>query len=137
MGVAGIHTQLLYRRHPPAETLEMRVALLGLLVLVAAPLSAQRIQFDPDWCWTCKDSRQHFAAGAGIDLAAHIILPRSHAWQRILLVTAAATAYELGQEDASHSEGKVGPGYGFGPKDLIVGVSGAICSEIVWAALRR
>jgi hypothetical protein len=114
----------------------MRVALLGLLVLVAAPLSAQRIQFDPDWCWTCKDSPEHFAAGAGLDLAAHIILPKSHAWQRILVVTAAATAYELGQEEGARAGGEVGPGYGFGTKDLIVGFSGAICSEIVWAVLR-
>jgi hypothetical protein len=114
----------------------MRVALLGLLMMVAAPLSAQRIQFDPDWCWTCKDSQQHFAAGASLDLAAHIILPKSHAWHRVLLITAAAAAYELGQEEGARAGGKVGTGYGFGSKDLIVGVSGAICSEIVWALLR-
>jgi hypothetical protein len=115
----------------------MPVALLGLLFLVAAPLSAQRIQFDPDWCWTCKDSQQHFAAGAGLDLAAHALLPRTHAWQRVLLVTAAAAAYELGQEEGAQEGGKVGAGYGFGTKDLLVGVSGAICSEIVWAVFRR
>ncbi len=115
----------------------MPVALLALLLLVAAPLSAQRIQFDPDWCWTCKDSQQHFAAGASLDLAAHVLLPRSHAWQRVLLITAAAAAYELGQEEGARGGGKVGPGYGFGSKDLIIGVSGAICSEIVWAMLRK
>lgn len=113
----------------------MPVALLALLLLVATPLSAQRIQFDPDWCWTCKDSQQHFAAGASLDLAAHVLLPKSHAWQRVLLVTAGAAAYELGQE--SRSGGKVGAGYGFGSKDLIAGVGGAICSEIVWAMLRK
>jgi len=115
----------------------MPVALLALLLLVAAPLSAQRIQFDPDWCWTCKDSQQHFAAGASLDLAAHVFLPRSHAWQRVLLITVAAAAYELGQEEGARAGSKVGPGYGFGSKDLIVGVSGAICSEIVWAMLRK
>ena len=115
----------------------MRVVLLGLLMLIAAPLSAQRLEVDPDWCWTCRDSQGHFAAGAGIDVAAHIILPRSRAWQRILIMTTAATAYELGQEEGDRQGGRVGPGYGFGPKDLIVGVSGAICAEIVWAMLRR
>jgi hypothetical protein len=114
----------------------MRLALLGLLMLVAAPLSAQRIRVDPDWCWTCKDSQEHFAAGAGLDLAVHIVLPKSQAWQRILLITIAATAFELGQEEAARDGGKVGPGYGFGTKDLIVGVSGAVFTEIVWASLR-
>jgi hypothetical protein len=62
----------------------MRIALLGLLMLIAAPLSAQR----------------------------------------------------LGQEEGARQNGKWGPGYGFGPKDLILGVSGAVCTEIVWAVLR-
>lgn len=115
----------------------MRVALLGLLIVVAAPLSAQRIPIDPDWCWTCKDSRQHFVAGASINVAAHIALPKLRAWHRILIVTAAATVYELGQGDRARQDGQVAPGYGFGPKDLILGVSGAISAEIVWAVLRR
>ncbi|HKA60257.1 MAG TPA: hypothetical protein VKD28_16695 [Gemmatimonadales bacterium] len=114
----------------------MRLALLGLLTIVAAPLSAQRFQIDPDWCWWCKDSQQHFAAGASLDLAANILLPKSHAWQRVLIITVAATAFELGQEEDARDGGQVGPGYGFGTKDLIVGVSGAIFAEIVWASLR-
>lgn len=115
----------------------MRIPLLGLLMLFAAPLSAQRIYVDPDWCWSCRDSQEHFAIGAGIDVAAKIILPRSRAWQRLLIITVAATAYELGQEEGARENRKWGPGYGFGPKDLILGVSGAICTEIIWAVLRK
>lgn len=114
----------------------MRIALLGLLMLIAAPLSAQRLQIDPDWCWSCRDSQEHFGAGAAIDFAAHVVLRRSHAWQRVLIVTVTAAAYELGQEEGDYRNGKSGPGYGFGPKDLILGVSGAVCTEIVWALLR-
>lgn len=114
----------------------MRVALLGLLMVIAAPLSAQRLQIDPDWCWSCRDSQQHFAIGAGIDVAARLVLPKSRAWQRLLIITVAATAYELGQEEGAWQSGKSGPGYGFGPKDLILGVSGALSTEIVWALLR-
>lgn len=84
---------------------------------------------DPDWCLTCKDSREHFAAGVGIQVSTILVLPRTRAWQRLAVTTAIAAAYELGQLDTPQA----GPGFGFGPKDLLLSVVGALAVE----ALRK
>lgn len=107
--------------------------LIGALFL-ASPAAAQ--QWDPDRCLTCKDSWQHAAAGAGIDVAAQILLPRSRTWQRLAIVGTIAIAYELGQESTSRSAGVHGPGYGLGPKDLLMGLAGAAAVEFVWNEIR-
>ncbi len=110
----------------------MRFALVALLICLPGAMQAQHI--DPDWCWTCADSRQHFVAGAGIDVAAHIILPQTHAWQRVLVTCTIGAAYEFGQENRSDGSG---PGYGFGPKDLALDCAGAATAELVWGLFRH
>jgi hypothetical protein len=104
----------------------------GLLCAATSAGTAQQI--DPDWCLTCRDSREHFAAGAGIDVAARIVLPRTRVWQRVLVVTAIGAAYEAGQADAPGPRGR---GYGFGPKDLLLDVAGALVTEGLIALGRR
>jgi len=109
----------------------MRVLwLLVCLSIGAGSASAQRL--DPDWCWTCRDSFQHFAAGAGIDVASRVAA--MHAWQRVAIASAIGAAYELGQADNAE---RTGPGYGFGPKDLILDVAGAVVAEVAWSVARK
>lgn len=43
----------------------MKYLLLALLLFIPIKGSAQWL--DPDKCWTCKDSQQHFMAGAVLD----------------------------------------------------------------------
>ena len=94
------------------------------------------LRWDPDTCLTCRDSRQHFAAGAGIDVATRLILPRTNAVQRLLIVGTIALAYELGQESASRAADVRGTGYGLGLKDLALGIAGASASELAWSGGR-
>ena len=114
----------------------MRTFLLVLLLCAGAvPVAAQ--QMDPDSCWTCRDSREHFAAGAGIAVATRIVLPKTSVVQRLLVVGTVALAYELGQESASRSAGVSGRGYGLGLKDWALGVAGAAVVELVIVGGRR
>lgn len=115
--------------------------LLLLLLLVApATLSGQRFAFDPDHCFTCRDSEEHLALGAATALV--MSGPwiaegwRKHAWQRVAMTTVLATAYELmGAFPAPDKRGK--NGYGFGGKDLALGVAGAVAFEGLRAVVRR
>ena len=107
------------------------VPVLGTLVfLLGAPLAAQRI--DPDWCLTCRDSQEHFVAGAGVGIGARLILPKAKPWQRILVTATIGLAYELGQEGVARNERLAGRGYGVGPKDLLLDLAGAVLVELVW-----
>ena len=106
----------------------MRFVLVAILGCLPAAMPAQHL--DPDWCWTCVDSRQHFAAGVGIDVAAHILLPQTHVWQRMLVTCAIGAAYEAGQAESGRNAS--GPGYGFGPKDLVLDCAGAATAELAW-----
>jgi hypothetical protein len=111
------------------------VLILGTLVLLlGTPLSAQRI--DPDWCLTCRDSQEHFVAGAAVGVGARLILPQAKPWQRILVTATIGLAYELGQEGVARNERLQGRGYGIGPKDLLLDVAGAVLVELVWKRVR-
>lgn len=99
--------------------------LLGMLC--AAPLHAQHI--DPDWCLTCRDSQEHFAAGAGIQAATLLVFPRAGLWRRLAITASIGAAYELGQVESAER----GRGYGFGLKDLLCDLAGALVVE----ALRK
>ena len=106
-------------------------SLIVLLALASASPSLMAQRLDPDTCLTCVDSRQHFAAGAGIDLASRLVAKR--AWQRVAIVVAVGAAYEAGQMSAAADAGLKGPGYGFGLKDLALDAAGAVVAEgIVW-----
>lgn len=110
----------------------MKLALVFLLC--AAPLSAQRLRMDPDWRLWATDSRQHFAAGAGLGIAAHVVLPKARTWQRLAVAGAIQAAWELGQADATERHG---PGYGYSPKDWLLGMLGACVTEGVWSLARK
>lgn len=103
----------------------MRLALA--LLLWASPLAGQRI--DPDWNLTARDSREHFLAGAGLGIAANVVLPNARTWQRLAVVATIQAAWELGQADGTERQG---PGYGASPKDWLVGMLGASLVELVW-----
>lgn len=107
--------------------LKRTIRLASVLIVLAIPLQAQRL--DPDWCLSCRDSRLHFAAGAGIQTASIVILPKSKTYVRLLVNTTIQVAYELGQESSSRNGNLNGPGYGFGFKDLLCGFSGALLTE--------
>ena len=107
-------------------------------MLCAMPLSAQRLRLDPDTCWTCRDSREHFASGAALDVAAHLVLPRTKAWQRVVVVFALGAAYEAGQADIVRYTPYSGTrGFGFGLKDLALDVAGALVAEALWTSVKR
>lgn len=92
------------------------------IVCLCVPERAVAQRLDPDWCWGCRDSWEHVAAGAGVGVAANWVLPRARPWQRVVVVAAVGAAYEFGQESA---------GGVFGPKDLICDVAGAVVVEVV------
>lgn len=104
-------------------------AVVLLLGLLAAPLAAQQI--DPDWCLTCRDSRDHFLAGGGVALGARLVLPKARPWQRVAVVATVALAYELGQEGVAKPNGLRGPGYGISPKDWLLTVAGGVLVELL------
>jgi len=109
---------------------------IGLLFFVPAKSEAQVL--DPDYCWTCLDSRQHFAAGVVLDIAArgpYVAKDwNNKAWKRVLLVAGVGATYEVMQYYEARQTGHLGqPGYGFGPKDLALDVAGAITTELfIW-----
>lgn len=120
----------------------MRRALLVAAALALAPgaARAQGFTFDPDRCFTCRDSREHAAAGAAIDVAAQVVGWPKKPWQRVALVAAIGAVYEVGEEEGTRGTEYAGqPGYGFGLKDLACDVAGALVAELVragWRALR-
>jgi hypothetical protein len=113
-----------------------------LLLLVAAPLQAQRIVLDPEPFapWRISYQRQHLAAGAGLDLAAQLpILPRGMRdtpFKRVLLVTFIGITYEAGEEAVARDRGIRGDGFGFGLADLACDVLGAVTMELIAKVLR-
>lgn len=114
----------------------MKLALAFLLL--ASPLSAQRL-LDPDTCFTCKDSREHFAATALLDAGAQVLFPKWKPWQRVLLTGGLiGGVWEAGQMDAAHALGASGrPGFGFSFKDLACDILGAWAMEGLWAIGRK
>lgn len=108
-------------------------------MLVARPAAAQRL--DPDYCWTCMDTRHHFYAGAALAVASRGPYVakgwRNRAWKRVAVVTGVGAAYELMQMYEAKQRGQVGPGYGFGPKDLVADFAGAVVVETVFALGRK
>lgn len=100
----------------------------------AAPGAAQFL--DPDSCWTCPDSREHFAAGAALDLAARV--PFRKAWQRVTATAVIGAVWEAAQWDAARGTDNAGkPGYGFSLKDLACDVAGALAVEGVALILKK
>lgn len=113
----------------------MKIALT--LLLVASPLAAQRIPVDPDWCWTCSDSQQHFVSSMGIDVGFHALFPKTTVWHRLGFSFVVGAVWELAQADVARSKQINGPGFGFGPKDLACDMLGALAGELLWAIARR
>ena len=104
---------------------------------LTAPLEAQFL--DPDSCWTCASSRQHFAAGAVIDLAWRPLLRPglNRPIPRVLLTTAVGAIYEGMDYVEARVNGKLGRrGYGFGLIDLTLDVAGAVLVELVDGVFR-
>ena len=113
---------------------------LGLLCLSASTANAQWL--DPDNCWTCSDSKQHFAAGAILNIAVrgpYVTKSWNNtAYKRILLVAGVGATYELLQYYEARQLGRLGKvGYGFSPKDLVLDVAGATATEVVIWGIRK
>src|ERR1043166_8994110 len=68
-----------------------------LLAVMATPAPAQYL--DPDHCLPCRDKREHFAAGAGLDLLARgpwvARSFRDKPWKRLALTGVVATSWEV------------------------------------------
>ena len=95
-----------------------------------APAFGQRVIFDPDLCLSCPDTRDHILAGTGLDVGLQLVFPRTSPGLRIGIVTAIAVVYEVGQESIVREDpSKRAPGYGFGVKDLLAGIAGAVVAE--------
>lgn len=113
--------------------------LLGLLCFSPSITNAQLL--DPDTCWTCSDSKQHFASGFVIDAGLHLFPNWSlvnKPWKRVAVVAVIGAIYEAGQTDISYHQGVLGqPGYGFSLKDEALNIGGAIASEIVVWGLKK
>jgi hypothetical protein len=100
-------------------------------------VAAQGFVLDPDWRLWSKDSREHFAAGAGVGVATRAVLPGVHPWRRVAVIAAIALAWELGQEDALRPTDRRGWGYGFGTKDWLLSVLGGAVAELLIGLLLR
>lgn len=101
---------------------------LAVLLALAATSQAEAQWLDPDSCWTCVDTREHFVGGAAVAIASRPVLKK--AWQRVAATAVLGAVYEAGQWDAHRADGLNGQrGYGFGPKDLVADVAGAVVSE--------
>ena len=111
----------------------MRLALV--LLLIAAPLGAQGIPIDPDYCWSCRDSWEHFGSGIALDLGATLV--PSRAWQRVTFVMAIGVVWEAGQADVARSKGIHEPGFGWSFKDLACDLAGALVGEAIHAIWGR
>lgn len=116
--------------------------LLVLLALCSRPVAAQFL--DPDNCWTCADSRMHFAGGAVLDFGINALPYRwrkgwgDKAIKRVAVVTIAGAIFEAGQYDAVRGTPNAGHrGYGFGLKDLGCDFLGAVAGEVLTALWRK
>jgi len=108
------------------------VAIAALLAALAAPAAAQYL--DPDHCVTCRDKREHFAAGVGLDLLARgpwvARSFRDKPWKRVALTGVVATSWEVLEMFQARRDGTAGrPGYGFSPLDIAATVAGAATTE--------
>lgn len=104
--------------------------LLVILLSLAPPLAAQGFRFDPDYCFTCVDSRQHALGGTSIDVAAQLVHWPAKAWQRVGVVAVIGAVFEVGEEEGTRGTEYAGrAGYGFGVKDLVCDVAGAAIGE--------
>lgn len=120
----------------------MKYLLLLFGLLFFAPTKTQAQVFDPDYCWTCLDSKHHFAAGVVLNIAARGPYVAKNwndkAWKRVLLVAGVGATYEVMQYYEARQTGHLGePGYGFGPKDLVMDVGGAIANEVLFWVVRK
>jgi hypothetical protein len=90
----------------------MKYLLLIVGLLCFTPTKSQAQFLDPDTCWTCKDSRQHFAAGSAIDLGLQVLPNKwqvsNKPWKRVALVALVGAVYEAGQADVARSQGLLG-----------------------------
>lgn len=90
----------------------MKYLLFMLALLVFTPTKSQAQWLDPDKCWTCVDSREHFGAGAAIDLGLQVFpntwQVSNKPWKRVALVALVGAVYEAGQADVAHSQGLLG-----------------------------
>ena len=118
----------------------MRTILCLLAALLATqPASGQFL--DPDSDWSARDTYLHAAAGASIDLAVRsgIVAQswRSSAPRRVVLVVLIGAAYEGVETLAAWENNQLGqPGYGFGLKDLVADLAGAVIAEVAVAGVR-
>lgn len=107
------------------------------LLLAGAPARAQFL--DPDNCWTCAHSREHFVAGAVLDVLWRPLLRPSlnRPVPRVLLTCAVGAVYEGMQYIEARAEGQLGQvGHGFGLMDLALDCAGAAVVEFVQAIVR-
>jgi len=110
----------------------------GVALALVAPLGAQAFVFDPDVCVTCPDTRGHALAGVGISVGLQTFTPKLSPLARIGVVFAVGVGYEFGQEAiVRESPAKRGPGYGFGVKDILADVAGALIAEGLGALWRQ
>lgn len=112
-----------------------------LLTVAARPAPAQAI-LDPDTCWTCRDTYQHAAAGGLVNIAMHtqIIAPswRKSFLGRMGLTLAVGATYEVVELVSAWENKTAGQtGYGFGLKDLVADLAGALVVEGVVALGRK
>lgn len=120
----------------------MRKLLLLAALLVGLAKPAQGQYLDPDYCWTCLDSRHHAYAGAILDVVVRAPFVadswNNRAWKRVLLVCGTGAVYEGMQAYEAKQTGRLGQvGYGFSPKDLAMDCGGAVGAELVIAGLRK
>jgi hypothetical protein len=116
------------------------IAAVAALPSTASTATAQYL--DPDRCLTCQDKREHFAAGAGLDLLARgpWVSPsfRNAAWKRVALTTVVAVSWEVLEAADARRDGDIGrPGYGFGLLDIAATVAGAATVEALSGIARR
>jgi hypothetical protein len=116
------------------------IAAVAALPATASPATAQYL--DPDRCLTCQDKREHFAAGAGLDLLARgpWVSPsfRDAAWKRLAITAVVATSWEVLEAADARRDGDIGrSGYGFGLLDIAATVAGAATVEALSGIARR
>jgi len=106
----------------------------SLSLALAAPKISQAQFLDPDKCWTCSDTREHFAGGAILDLAVRgpwvAESFRNRLWKREAMVCTIGATYEALQYFEAKANNKLGErGYGFSLKDLAADCLGALAME--------
>lgn len=112
--------------------------LLCLLLFLPSVGAAQWL--DPDGCWTCRDKREHFVAGATVDLLIRPLIKPSlqNVVSRILITCGIGIAYEGVQLYEDHQSHRLGQrGFGFGIGDVMADCLGATAMEGVIQLGRR